>query len=488
MEKKFLERMVDEGLVKHHKESYNEFVTERIQEILNEVGEIQPDLPGGEELVIKLGDVEVEPPMVEEADGSVNRITPYEAKMRDITYSSRIRVKMTPIFEGVKQESEIVTIGKIPVMVGSDLCPTSDMSDEELIDAGEDPDDPGGYFIINGSERVIIAMEEMVNNSPIFQVDSDGPMCRINSERSGYVQRHVLREKKGSIVATFANVKKVPAVVIMRACGMETDKEIIEAISEEYSGDIYLDLYGTEVEAPEEAKEYIANKSGITKDKEERVNNILDQYLLPHLGQEPENRMEKARFLGKLLKNVLALDKGDIEEDDMDHYKNKRLNLAGDLLEMQFRSVFLGKWGFVARMKYNFQKSAKRGRLPTLQSTVVADTMSDQIMSAMATGNWVGNRTGVSQILDRDNYMKTLSHLRNVVSPLSSQRQHFEARELHPTHWGRLCPIKTPEGMNIGLRKYLSISANVTREMDSKQRNFLKQRLEEEGVKKRGGE
>jgi len=78
--------------------------------------------------------------------------------------------------------------------------------------------------------------------------------------------------------------------------------------------------------------------------------------------------------------------------------------------------------------------------------------------------------------------MKTLSHLRNVVSPLSSQRQHFEARELHPTHWGRLDPIKTPEGMNIGLRKHLAISASVTSGLNDMERNVLKQRLEDEGL------
>ena len=484
MQNQFLERMVEGDLVEHQIESYNEFVNERIQAILNDVGEIKPDLPGGEELVIKLGDMEVEKPRVKEADGSMAQVTPSEARMRDITYASRIRVKMTPIFEGVKQEPEMVTIGEIPVMVGSDICPTSEMTRDELIDAGEDPDDSGGYFIINGSEKTIVSMEEMANNKPIFQYDDDEEICRINSERTGYVQRHVLRRDDGVVNISFANVKKTPAVVVMRACGLETDKEIVEAISDEYQGEVYLNLYETEVETPEDAIDYIGGKSGINKNRDERVQEILDQYLLPHIGQEPEHREEKARYLGRLIKNVIALSKDEIEEDDMDHYANKRLNLAGDLLEMQFRSVFLGKWGFVARMKYNFQKSAKRGRMPSLQSTVVSDTLSDQIMSAMATGNWVGGRTGVAQRMERGNKIKTLSHLRQINSPLSSQRQHFEARELHPTHWGRLCPIKTPEGMNIGLRKHLAISADVSNGMDEKEENLLKQELEDLGVQR----
>lgn len=481
--KEFVSDLIQENLVKHQIESYNNFVENRIQKILNNVGEIRPELPGGEELIIKLGEAEVEKPMVKEADGAIRGVTPNEARMRDLTYASRIRVKMTPIFEGVKQDSEVVTIGNIPALVRSKLCPTSDMTREERIEAGEDPEDPGGYSIINGSEKVLVPLEELANSKPMFQMDDGEATCRINSEREGYVQRHMLRRKDDGIInINFANIKKVPGTVIMRALGMETDKEIIEAISEKYIGELYLNLYETDVTDPEEAIDYIGKKSGITKDREDRVSNILDKYLLPHLGQEKEARMEKAKYLGKLIKNVIFLGEDEIREDDIDHYGNKRLLLAGDLLEMQFRSVFLGKWGFVARMKYNFQKSAKRGKIPTLQSTIVSDTLTKQIMSAMATGNWVGGRTGVAQRLERGNRINTLAHLRNIVSPLSSQRQHFEARELHTTHWGRLCPIKTPEGINIGLRKHLAISSSVTQGLDEMKRNSLKAKLKDEEI------
>ncbi|MFB6292088.1 MAG: DNA-directed RNA polymerase subunit B'', partial [Candidatus Nanohaloarchaea archaeon] len=477
MKEEFLSQLIENNLVKHQIESYNRFVDERIQAILNEVGEIKPELPGGEELVIKIVDVNIERPHINEADGSVRKITPKEARMRDLTYSSEIKVEMTPIFEGVQQESEEVTIGEIPVMVGSELCWSSEWDEEEKRENGEDPEDPGGYFIINGSEKTIIAMEEFANNKPVYQKDDGEETCRINSENAGYVQRHVLRRDTDIVNISFANVKKTPAVALIRALGYETDKEIVEAIGEDYASDIYLNMYETGASNQEEAYEYIANQAGITSDVEERVDTILDEYLLPHLGQETEVREEKAEFLANIIRNTIALGKGDIEEDDIDHYANKRLNLAGELLEMQFRSVFLGKWGLLARMKYNFRKSAKRGRLPSLQSTVVADTLTKQIMGAMATGNWVGGRTGICQRLERGNRIKTLAHLRNIVSPLSSERQHFEARDLHPTQWGRVCPIKTPEGMNIGLRTHLAMSANVSTGLTNMEKNSLRAKL-----------
>ena len=482
MKQEFLDQLIDKNIVKHQIESYNRFVEERVQAILNEVGAIEPELPDGEDLVIKIVDVDIKKPRVKEADGSERNVTPREARMRDLTYSAEIRVTMTPIFEGIQQESEEVTIGEIPVMVGSDLCWSSDWDEEEMREQGEDPKDPGGYFIINGSEKTLIAMEEMANNKPIYQEDDGEQTCRINSENSGYVQRHQLVRDDDIVNISFANVKKTPAVSLIRALGYETDKEIVEAIGDEYASEIYLNLYETDATDQEEAFEYIANQSGITNNVEDRVTNILDDYLLPHLGQEPEHREEKAEFLANLIRNTIALGKGDIKEDDIDHYANKRLNLAGGLLEMQFRSVFLGKWGLVARMKYNFQKSAKRGRLPSLQSTVVSDTLTKQIMGAMATGNWVGGRTGVCQTLERNNRIKTLSHLRNIVSPLSSDRQHFEARDLHPTHWGRVCPIKTPEGMNIGLRTHLAMSADVSTGMGEMKKNGLKAQLNEAGI------
>ena len=75
----------------------------------------------------------------------------------------------------------------------------------------------------------------------------------------------------------------------------------------------------------------------------------------------------------------------------------------------------------------------------------------------MATGSWVGGRKGISQRIQRLNFLELMSHLQRVISPLSASQENFEARELHSTHLGRLCPIETPEGTNIGLRKNLSL-------------------------------
>ncbi|MBI4148572.1 DNA-directed RNA polymerase subunit B'', partial [Candidatus Woesearchaeota archaeon] len=109
-----------------------------------------------------------------------------------------------------------------------------------------------------------------------------------------------------------------------------------------------------------------------------------------------------------------------------------------------------------------FQRIVKRGKFPSIKVIIRDKLLTSRIYSSMATGNWVGGRKGISQRIQRLNYLNTLSHLQRVVSPLSSSQENFEARELHATHLGRLCPSETPEGTNIGLRKNLSLLASMS--------------------------
>ena len=140
----------------------------------------------------------------------------------------------------------------------------------------------------------------------------------------------------------------------------------------------------------------------------------------------------------------------DRKPNDKDHYANKRVRLAGDLMEDLFR-VSMNQ---LARdLKYQLERHHNRKRDLKISSCLRPDVLTSKIMHALATGNWVGGRSGVSQLLDRTTYLSALSHMRRVTSPLVRSQPHFEARDLHPTQWGRLCPNETPEGQNCGLVK-----------------------------------
>ena len=146
-------------------------------------------------------------------------------------------------------------------------------------------------------------------------------------------------------------------------------------------------------------------------------------------------------------------------EDDKDHYMNKRLRLSGDLMADLFRVNFKV---LVGDILFNFQRIIKRGKLPSLRVIIREKLLTSRIHSSMATGEWVGMRQGISQRIQRCNFLEMLSHLQRVASPLSASQENFEARALHSTHLGRLCPIETPEGTNIGLRKNLALMCIVT--------------------------
>ncbi|MEM5794452.1 MAG: DNA-directed RNA polymerase subunit B'' [Candidatus Aenigmatarchaeota archaeon] len=471
----------EKGFVRFQIDSYNDFITRRIPKVLSEIGVIKPEVPELGEFKIKLGEFKIGEPTVKEADGSTRPILPMEARIRNLTYAAPMYVEMTPILNNIESESVVVNFGDMPVMVKSKICPLSFMSKQELIEAGEDPEDPGGYFIINGTERILVLVEEIAPNRIIVsKVDTGNisEIARIHSEKDGYVQRHLLERKNdGLIFISFANITRLPLVILLKALGLESDRDIVTAIStdSEVQEEFYVNLYEAGISTRNEALDEIGKHLKIPQ-KEYRIDRatkLIDKYLLPHLGQNPENRMEKAVFLAKAAGKLIKLHLGKIEEDDLDHYSNKRIRLAGDLLEILLRSILLGKWGLITRITYNYQKLTKRGRLPPLQAIVESNVLTNQIVSALAIGSWVGGRTGVSQRLERGSYIKTLSHMRNVLSPLTSTQEHFEARELHPTHWGKLCTSETPEGATIGLRKYLALMAEVTSGLGEKERKAV---------------
>lgn len=465
----------ENGLALHHIESYNSFIESKLQQIISETGVIEPSLPppGVEEYKLKLEKIFRDQPISKEADGSIERIFPMEARFRDLTYSVPLYLDIVVVRDDIEDEPIRVHIGNMPVMVKSKICPLSRMTPEELIDIGEDPLDPGGYFIIAGTERVLISIEDLTPNRLLLEKKKSGPVTalgRLFSERQGYRVPHLVeRRRNGVVQVSLARINKMPVLTLIRGLGLETDQDIMQAIEppEAVMEDMYVNTEETaDTPTQDDALDYIGRHMRIGQSKEyriQRVSQILDTYLLPHIGQEPEKRITKAFHLGKMMRKVTMLHYGLVDENDKDHYGNKRLKLAGDLLESLFRVSFRV---LVNDIKYNFSRVAKRGKEPSIPTIVRSSLLTSRLESALATGNWVGGRRGISQHLQRLNFMDTLSHLRRVLSPLTTSQPHFEARELHPTHWGKLCSSETPEGQNIGLRKNLALFARLTREQD----------------------
>ncbi|MDH5782712.1 MAG: DNA-directed RNA polymerase subunit B'' [Candidatus Bathyarchaeota archaeon] len=467
----------EKGLVRQHLDSYNKFIDSGLQQVIDETGEINIEVPEAP-YKIKLGQAwiidpqtKISGPYVTEVDGTKHEIYPLETRFRNLTYAAPLALEMTPIIDGREQETELVLVGNLPVMLKSKLCILSQLLPEELIAHGEDPSDPGGYFIVNGSERVIVALEDLAPNRILVDIDTRGAkpvyQAKIFSTTVGFRARIELRSKSdGAIYTSMPGVPtEIPLVVLMRALGLESDKEIAEAVSTKKLIQNELEASfekASGIDTVAEAIIYIGNRVAqgqVEEYRRQKAQSILDRNFLPHIGRNMEKRREKALFLGEMTCRVIELKLGKRKTDDKDHFKNKRLKLAGPLLADLFRIAFRN---LCRDIKYQLERMGVKRQMIAISIAVRPGIISDRFKHAIATGNWGRGRVGITQLLDRTNRTSTLSHLRRLQSPLSRSQPNFEARDLHPTHWGRLCPNETPEGSNCGLVKNLALSASIS--------------------------
>ncbi len=484
----------EKGLVRQHLDSYNKFIDDGIQEVVDETGEINVEIPEMP-YSIKFGQLWIIDPQskisgtyITEVDGTKHEIFPMEARFRNLTYSAPLALEMTPIIDGREQEPELVLIGNLPVMLKSKLCILSQLTPEELIEHGEDPNDPGGYFVVNGSERVVVAMEDLAANRVLIDIDMRGAkpvyQAKIFSTTVGFRARIQLRMKsdKALYVSIPGVPTEIPFMILMRALGLESDKEIVETVSPEKIIQNELEASfekATGFDTIKDATMFIGNRVAHGQIEEYRIQkaeNIIDRNFLPHIGRTIEKRVEKALFLGEMACRVIELKLGRRQPDDKDHFKNKRLKLAGPLLADLFRIAFRN---LCRDIKYQLERMGIKRQMITVSAAVRPGIITDRLQHALATGNWGRGRVGITQLLDRTNTVSTLSHLRRLQSPLSRSQPNFEARDLHPTHWGRLCPNETPEGSNCGLVKNLALAASISVSVDPEK---IKQILYRMGV------
>lgn len=458
------------SFVQSNIESFNQFIKEELQKIVHENKVVEPTIipQNIDKFEIHLDKVWVTKPEITEADGSRREIYPMEARLRKISYAAPIFLEISAHINDVPRETFTTQIGNLPIMLKSEFCHLNKLPREELISKGEDPDDEGGYFIVNGTEKALMQMEELHANNFLVEKAKTGTSAYVGklfSEKGNLKVLHNMEKLKDGIhYITFTRCPRAPLIAVIKALGMVKDEEIMNSVSsKEHFDDVLVNLFEyVDLKTEEDAMDFIAKKIGITQSKEirlERMNEIMDRYLLPHIGSTPESRMAKAQNLCKMLRKFILISTQRIPQDDKDHYMNKRVKLSGDLLADLFRvnlRILIGD------LLYNFQRIVKRGKFPTIKVIIREKLLTQRIYSAMATGSWVGARKGVSQRLERTNYLATLSHLQRVVSPLSAAQENFAARELHPTQLGRICPSETPEGTVIGLRKNLALMSSIT--------------------------
>ncbi len=435
----------EKSFAKQEIDSFNYFLDYKLPQIVEENKTVTPKI---EEVKLELSGIEVLRPRIIEADGSPRTLFyPMEARIRNRTYSSPVFLTMKLLRRDVEQDVKKTYIGDVPIMVKSNRCWLYGKTEDELVEMGEDPKDFGGYFIVNGSEKALMTQEVLASDRVIIsEKTQERVSAEVISTRGAFKGRvRITRTPDGMLGVTFpASPKKLRLFVLLKALGLKTKREIMDAFPEEMEiqNDVLLNLENTPVKDQNEALDRIGKfvaPGQVLDYRLRRAKEVIDAFLLPHIGQKEEDRLAKAYYLSTMATKAIEHAYNLRPEDDKDHYANKRLELSGKLMEHLFRYAF--KY-FIKDLTFQIDRTITRRRKLNINTVVRPGAISERIRFAMSTGNWIGRATGVSKFMDRTNYLSPLTDLRKVKSPLDKNRELYEARDVHGTHWGRLCVDK----------------------------------------------
>eukprot|EP00184_Porphyridium_aerugineum_P002310 CAMPEP_0184699762 /NCGR_PEP_ID=MMETSP0313-20130426/5905_1 /TAXON_ID=2792 /ORGANISM="Porphyridium aerugineum, Strain SAG 1380-2" /LENGTH=1727 /DNA_ID=CAMNT_0027158887 /DNA_START=239 /DNA_END=5422 /DNA_ORIENTATION=+ len=504
------------GLVRQQIDSFNEFIGNTMQSLVDETPPVQiyPEsqyMPGKmvddkKRYVINFGQLRLGKCSFTEPNGEIRTLFPNMARLRNLVYSAPLYCDVTKtIIEpddmgDDHEESEApvkVFLGHVPIMLKSKYCILDGLNDEKLAILGECPVDQGGYFIINGSEKVLLAQERMSANhvfvfkktqpskftygaeirsvSEVGNRPSSGFQVKIYNQHSS---RSGSNTASGSqlIVATLPYIRQdIPIAVLFRALNVRSDKEIMQYICHSMDDEDMATLLmpsieeGAAIVDEEVALDFIgkrgSNQPFNRTARLQYAREILQLEFLPHVGVGEGFESRKAYFLGYMVNRLLQVVLGRRDPDDRDHYGNKRLDLAGPLLGGLFRQLFRK---VVKEARRNFEYQVNSGRELSVQGGAIKSSIiTNGLKYALATGNWnadrkAGVRTGVSQVLNRLTFASSLSHLRRLNSPIGREGKLAKPRQLHNTHWGMVCPAETPEGGACGLVKNIALMSYIS--------------------------
>ncbi|RMX54450.1 hypothetical protein pdam_00020254 [Pocillopora damicornis] len=350
-----------------------------------------------------------------------------DCRLRDMTYSAPITVDIEYTRGSQRVVRHNLPVGRMPIMLRSSNCVLTGKSPAELASLNECPIDPGGYFIANGTEKVILIQEQLSKNRIIVEVD-----------------------KKGNI-----GCSDVPVVVIFKAMGMECEQEIVQMVGceEEVISTFAPSLeecHKLNIYTQLQALQYVGSKVrqratwGKSRTKVEEARELLAGVMLAHVPVIKYDFKAKCVFLALMVRRVILACSDEAHVDDRDYYGNKRLELAGQLLSLLFEDLFKR---FNAELKKIADQTIPKPRA--------------------AQGNWIikrfnMNRAGVTQVLSRLSFISALGMMTRISSQFEKTRKVSGPRSLQPSQWGMLCPSDTPEGEACGLVKNLALMTHIT--------------------------
>jgi DNA-directed RNA polymerase II subunit RPB2 len=529
------------NLVAHHLESYNIFINSGINKIFNENNPIRFIETESEEVssekrnecLLYLGGkdgsrIYFGKPVIYD-DNNTHYMYPNDARLRNMTYGTSIHYDVDIEFiyhvgeertVHVEQLSKIY-LGNFPIMIQSNMCILNKLAKDVRFNMGECRNDFGGYFIINGKEKVIVPQETFADNTIYVKKNSkldiysySAEIRSVSEDASKPIRTTAVKIMSPSpslsnnqIVVSVPNVRKpIPLFILMRALGVISDKAIIKTcLLDIKKNESYVDLFipcvhdANKIFTQETALDYIKffTKRGTISG----VIEILSDYFLPNVGEM--NFLEKAYFIGLMVNKLLKVYTKEEKPTDRDNFAFKRVELSGSLIYDLFREYYLIQKKDIGRKideeyyyhRGNYKedeesektrkdkhkikekdKGARDSKRYTENSFIdlimvnYKQLFKDRIVETgfkkAFKGNWGSEahtkRLGVIQDLNRLSWNTHISHLRKISLPLDASAKVVGPRLLNSSQWGLIDPIDTPDGGNIGLHKHLAISTHIT--------------------------
>jgi DNA-directed RNA polymerase beta subunit len=495
-----------ERLVRHQLESYNDFVGQQLVktiEMFNPVhiaSEQDFDPKSGKyslELFVTFENFHIYRPQIHENNGATKLMFPQEARLRNFTYASAMTVDINIKFvvrngdnldntQTFYKSLPKIHIGKLPIMLKSNICVLSQYKHVSSANTGECKYDAGGYFVINGSEKTVLGQERAAENKvQCFNVSKNNTKYTWMAEVKSVPDFKCISPKQINMMVSSKNngfgyalsvqlprVKQpIPLFIVFRALGIVSDKEICERILLDIGSDKYKDilagLQASIIEAnalltQQEAIRYITNHvmyTPINMDKEtgarkkhEFTLDILGNDLFPHC----KTATQKIYFLGYMANRLIQASFEWVKQDDRDSYLNKRVDLTGVLLNNLFRNYFNK---LVKDMEKQIIKEINTGSWKStddyenivnqtnIYKIIKSTTIENGLKRALSTGDFGikhtnSNKVGVAQVLNRLTYVSSLSHARRISTPTDKSGKLIPPRKLHSTSFGYCCPAE----------------------------------------------
>jgi len=510
------------NLVAHHLESYNSFFSEGINRIFKENNPIRfieredEDNEGKvNQCSLYLGGKDGSKlyygkPVIYD-DNYSHYMYPNDARLRNMTYGITVHYDVDVDFiffdeQGEKKEHSItlekILLGRFPIMLQSNLCILNGLARDVRFNMGECKNDYGGYFIIDGKEKVIVSQEKFADNILYIRKNKaddtysfSAEVRSVSEDASKPIRTTAVKIvapstvlSNNQVVVLIPNVRKpIPLFILMRALGVVSDQQIIEYclltdLTENKNHNSYVDLFipsihdANKIFNQETALKFIASftKRGTI----DSVLDILMNYFLPHIGEQ--NFLDKAYFIGYMVKRLLRVFTGEEKPTDRDNFKYKRVELAGSLIYDLFREYYLiqkREIGLKIDKEFYYHSGKYKNKFIDLVSENYPEYFKERTVDKgfkkAFKGNWGAEahtkRVGVIQDVNRLSWNSFISQMRKFNLPLDASAKVVGPRLLHSSQWGYIDPVDTPDGGNIGLHKHMAISTAVTSGFSVKQ-------------------